>query len=496
VTTAQVEAWVSTRKGSIYEAARGINDSFADAALGRMMLHRRRAVAASILSGFFSRMGGGSAAYMSSACTPVAHVLDEVCGTLLDAGGEQSIAAKAGDLVASTCGASPPLLFERALLAESEGRLEDALADMKQVVAAYPGFVGGAIPAARMALVAGDAAETIRLLAPVEGEIAHTRDGAALLADAARAIGLHESASRYDLAALSCRGGYDSHGNDCVPINLRGKIADDDRMPQSLYLEGQVDGSVICNAGGIYYDVRPFVGHLLTAANRGRRVSLMRSFGPAASGRRERRVAEIFEMAEASLRLLLSARLPNAFSHLGHYSELARTRSRLIWTLLWQILLKVSNSAARLDLALVVFVYRLYRRLPRPVRMRANKVVQSLKEWLRPQLRNRFGRHLGPRGGWGLFLPVSSIAHVQLANVRYESGIAQIFGLGPHGNGNGSTPLAGAFLEERLVMTAESPPNEVALQMPAPGTLPPLAEKTLRLLISEADIGNAALPPS
>ena len=53
--TAQVEAWVGARKGSIHEAARSIDASLADAALGRMMLHRRRAVAASVISEFFAR---------------------------------------------------------------------------------------------------------------------------------------------------------------------------------------------------------------------------------------------------------------------------------------------------------------------------------------------------------------------------------------------------------------------------------------------------------
>ena len=494
MTTAQVEAWVSARKGSIYEATRDIGGSFADAALGRMMLHRRRAVAASILGGFFSRMGGGSAAYMSCAYTAVAYVGDDALGILLDAGGERAIAVKAGDLVASTCGASPPLLYERALLAEADGRVEDALADMKQVVAAYPGFVAGAIPAGRMALSAGDAAETIRLLAPVEGEITHTRDGAALLADAARAIGLHELASRYDLAALTCRGGYDSHGNDCVPIDLIGKIADDDRMPQSLYLEGQVDGSVICNAGGLYYNVRPFVGHLLAVANRGRRISRMRSLGPTASGQRGRTLAEIFETAAASLRLSLGARFPNASAQLRKYAELTSIRSRSAGARLGRIFVQVFHLAARIDLALIVFAYRLYRRLPRPVRIWANKVVQSPKTWVRAQVRARVGSHLGPRGKWRLFLPMSSVARAQLAKVRYQSGLARIFGLGPLRKDNETTPLAGTFLEEKLSMGAKPPPNEVVLKMPTPGTLPPVAEKVLHRLMGEADVGWA-LPP-
>ena len=53
--TAQVEAWVGAHRGSIVEAARVIDASLADAALGRMMLHRRRAVVASVISEFFAR---------------------------------------------------------------------------------------------------------------------------------------------------------------------------------------------------------------------------------------------------------------------------------------------------------------------------------------------------------------------------------------------------------------------------------------------------------
>ena len=383
----------------------------------------------------------------------------------------------------------PPLAFERALLAEADGRFGDALADLKQVLAAYPGFVAGAIAAARMALAAGDPAEAIRLLAPVEGEITHTRDGAALLADAARAIGLHESASRYDLAALICRGGYDSHGNDCAPVDLTGKIADDERMPQSLYLEGQADGSVICNAGGIYYSVNPFVGHLLSVVNRGRRLSTMRSLGPSAPTRQKRAIAEIFEAATARLRLLLGGRFPNAFVLLRKYSASA-------WSALRRFLAAVFRLAASIDLALVVFLYRLYRRLPVPVRASANKIVQSLTTWLRPLVRDTIGPRLGPRGSWRIFSPISdSHARGQLAEARYQSGLARIFGLRPLANGTEATPRAGAFLEQ-LSAVAKPSPDEVALKMPAPGKLPPLAEDVLRRLVSEADIRRAPPPRS
>ena len=128
--TAQVEAWVGARKGSIHEAARSIDASLADAALGRMMLHRRRAVAASVISAFFARVGTGYAPYLEgrSSAAP------------LDPAGERAIAARAGELAATFCGMPPPLAFERALLAESDGRFGDAQADLKQVLCGLSRF--------------------------------------------------------------------------------------------------------------------------------------------------------------------------------------------------------------------------------------------------------------------------------------------------------------------------------------------------------------------
>ena len=383
----------------------------------------------------------------------------------------------------------PPLLFERALLAEADGRFADALSDLKEMLAAYPGFVAGSIAAGRMALAAGDPAEAIRLLAPVEGELTHTRDGAALLADAGRAIGLHESASRYDLAALICRGGYDSHGNDCAPIDLTGKIADDERMPQSWYLERQTDGSVLCNAGGIYYRVNPFFGRLLLILNRGREPSTIRALGPSAPSRQRRAFAEMFEATTARLRLLLGGRFPNPFVPLRKYSASA-------WSALRRFLAPGLRLAARIDLALIVFLYRLYRRLPVPVRASANKIVQYQTKWLRPLVRDTIGPLLGPRGKWRIFSPISDVyARGHLAETRYQSGLARIFGLRPFANGSDVTPRVGALLEQ-LSADAKLSPDEAALKMPAPGKLPPLAEDVLRQLVSEADILRSPTPRS
>jgi hypothetical protein len=483
VATAQVEAWVSTLKGSIPEVARGIDVSLADAALGRMMVHRRRAVVASVIADFFAQIGSRYAPYLEG----------HASAAPLDAASERVIAAKAGELAASFCGAAPPLAFERALLAESCGQFGEALADLKKVLAVYPGFVAGAIAAARMALVVGDPEEAIRLLASVEGETTHTREGAALLAAAARAVGLHQSASWYDLEALVCRGGYDSHGNDCTPFDLSGKIADDLRMPQVLYLAGQVDSSVICNAGGIYYNVKPSVGHLLMVLNRARRLSTMRSLAPTAAGQRRSTLAEIFEAAAARLRLSMGGRFPNASALLRTYSVLLRTYSVSAWTALWRILAAVFGLAARIDLALVVFLYRLYRRLPLPVRARANEIAQALTAWLRPLIRDVIAPHFGPRGSWRLFSRIhDSYGFGRLAEARYQSGLARIFGLGPYANRSETMPLAGDFLLERLSVSARAPRDEVALEMPPPGKLAPRAEDALRRLMNQIDTARSA----
>jgi hypothetical protein len=412
-----------------------------------------------VINEFYARVGSGYAPYLENRAS-VAPV---------DCVGEQAIAARAGDLVVGLCGAPPALAFERALLAEDQGRFHDARSDLKQVLAAYPGFVAAAVAAARLALASGDPAEALRALAPVEGEIAHIRDGAALLADAVRAIGLPEAASRYDLAALICRGGYDSRGNDCAPVDLTGKIANDERMPQSLYLEGQVDGSVICNAGGIYYNVNPFIGHLLTVVNRGHRFSTLRSFGPSVPKRQKRAIAEFFEAATARLQLLLGSRFPNA-------SVLLQKCSASAWSGLRRVLAAVFRFAASIDFALVVSLHRaagklrhgrlydLYRRLPVPVRRWANKTVQFVAgsissaaklpmAFIKPLVRDT----IGPR----LLSPIlDSCAREQLAEARYRSGLARIFGLPPLANGTEGTSHTGAFLEERLSILAKPTPNE------------------------------------
>jgi hypothetical protein len=468
VRAGQVEAWVGTRKGSIHEAARSIDAALADAALGRMMLHRRRAVTATVINEFFARAGSRFAPYVENRAPEAP----------LDPAGERAIAARAGELVVGLCGAPPALAFERALLAEEQGRFDDAHSDLKEVLAACPGFVAAAIAAARLALASGDPPEALRTLAPVEGEITHARDGAALLADAARAIGLHQSASCYDLVALVSRGEYDGRGNDCVPIDLTGKIVDDERMPQSLYLEGEGDGSVICNVGGIYYSVNPFVGHWLSVMNRGRRLSGVRSLGPRAPTRRGWPIAQTFEAATARLQLLFVSRFPEASAVLRKYFVLAGPGLQRFFEAVFRLAISV-------NLALLVFLYRPYLKSPASLQAWTKTIIRSLLVLLRPLVRDRIGPLFGPRGRWSFLLPITEAhARAELAEAQYRSGVARIFGLQRVAQSTGAGARLGAFAEQRI--SAGGKPS------PPPGKLPPEAEDVLRHLLSETDIARLA----
>jgi hypothetical protein len=476
VTTAQVEAWVGTRKGSIEETAGSIDAALADAALGRMMLHRRRAATAVVVNEFLARAGSRFAPFAEgrSAVAP------------LDPEAERIISASAGELAVSLCGMQPALAFERALLAEEQGRIEDARLDLKQVLTAYPGFAVAAVAAARLALASGDPAEALRALAPVEGEITHTRNGATLLADAARAIGLYKSATRYDLAVLVCRGDYDSRGNDCAPIDLTGKIADDERMPQSLYLEGQDDGSVVCNVGGIYYSVNPSVSHWLSFAGLGRGLSRMRSLGPRAPTRQKRAIAQFVEATNARLRLFLGGRFPNASGALRRFFVSAGRG-------LQQVFNAVFLLAARINLALLVFLYQLYRMSPVSLRAWGHGVIGSLLTAVRPLVRDTIAPLVGPRGRFLLFSPITEAkARGELAQARYQTGVARIFGLRAVAGSTWEPARPGAFLEELFSRAGKASPQPHMLRMPPTGTLPPQAEDALRLLVSETGTARSA----
>ncbi len=252
--TAQVESWVGVHRGSIESVNRLVDAAFADSALARMIIHRQRAVVARVIRGFLDRVGERFDPYLA----------DRMPQAPVDPAAETANAKAAGRIVAELCGAPLPLLFERALLVAAEGAPCRVRADVDPVLAAYPGFIAAAILSARSALAASDPRHAIHALAAVEREILHLREGASLLADAVRAIGLHDTASRYDLTALLCRGGHDSRGNDCAPVDLTGKVINDIRMPQIYYFETQSDGTVLCNVRGVYYRVAPLLGVVLS----------------------------------------------------------------------------------------------------------------------------------------------------------------------------------------------------------------------------------------
>ena len=86
-----------------------------------------------------------------------------------------------------------------------------------------------------------------------------------MLADALRAVGVPEAASRYDLAALIGLGHADSRGNDCAPVDMMGNPARDIRMPPAFLLETLAVGRVLANDRGVYYAANSTIGGYLAA---------------------------------------------------------------------------------------------------------------------------------------------------------------------------------------------------------------------------------------
>lgn len=263
MTAAQLEVWVGVHKGSIDRISSNTAQSAADAALGQMMLHRRRAAVAETVSKFISQVGSRFAPYLDGRA-PQAPV---------DPESEMATAAAAGEIVARECGSVTALLFERAMLAEMAGRRDDALADYGELLNAYPGFAQAAIADAGLALATGNPGRAIRSLAFVEQELSASREGTAILAQALRSVGMHRAASRYDLAALVNEGHHDSRGNDCAPVDLTGNVVGDIRMPPLALCLGTVGpGRALCNDRGVYYvATSKFGGILAQPAEPGRR---------------------------------------------------------------------------------------------------------------------------------------------------------------------------------------------------------------------------------
>lgn len=240
---AQVKAWLAVHEGSVDEVSCIVDATLADAALARMMLHRRRATLARVVEEFFEQVGGRFSPYLGGRApqAPV-RAVDEI-----------AVARAAGNIAESVGGAAPPLLFERAMIAVAEGRFADARDDFDVVLDDYPGYLAAAIEAARLAMALNDPSQAVRCLLCLEIELTNTREGAAIFADALHSIGLHEAAGSYDLAALICPGYFDSRGNDCAPVDMKGGIVVDHRMPPAFRIKTLEDGRVLCNDRGIYY---------------------------------------------------------------------------------------------------------------------------------------------------------------------------------------------------------------------------------------------------
>jgi hypothetical protein len=470
VATAQVEAWVGTHRGSIDTVARVINASLADAALGRMMLHRRRAIVAAVIGDFFAHIGNRFGRYLEGRVPQVPEdPVDEI-----------ATAKNAGDIVGEICEVPLPLTFERALLAEADGRFGDAQGDLKQVLAAYPGFLAAAIAAGRVALMAGDPGQAIRSLASVEREVTHTREGAAVLADAIRAVGLHEKASRYDLAALVCRGYHDSRGNDCPPLDVTGKVANDERMPQIFYFESQPDRNIICNARGVYYRLNPVFSRLLLALRPGQDLSTIRSLGAGKPSPRKSLIRELFQEAQARLRLLTADRWSLTGHRLPHVSMLKW--SQTVLAAAWRPVRSVLATSFRLIEGLVgafaIVLESIYRKLPIPVRAWINRALREQYSILLSRFRYSIAPRIGTYGKWIKLSEISErSARLRLARTRYRYGVAQIFDLPTPAQGNGVSPA------------------DMNGSAPSPGGLPSLASEVLNSLLRDMDAGGENWPP-
>jgi hypothetical protein len=467
VPTAQVEAWGSARRGAISEVARSVNALLADAALGRMMLHRRRAVVASVVNEFFEHIGSRFRPYLDGCASEAPS----------DPANERATAARAGDIVANFCGAPLALLFERALLAEADGRFGDAQTDLKQVLDAYPGFLAAALEAARLALAAGEPLQALRALLCVERELVSTRDGAALLADALRAVGAHEAASRYDLAALTGCDHSDSQGNVCAPVDVIGNITSNNRMAPPFRVEARPDGRVLYNDRGIYYLASPFADGSLALRNSGHSL-------PAVQLPNVEKTSALTETSDAlKARLLL-------FLHL-HVLEVQGLR----WFLRAAIAARRRLSEIRALALRQTALYRLYKRLPRGARRFANKYFMSL-------LRHLFAKRISIRS----FELLDRDWHSGTVQERAQAGLFRIFQLLPTALAPAATNLEKVGWENP--QDGEKAAAEVAYddgressavvrrRLRAVAELPLSAQDVVRRLANELDAERQSSPAS
>jgi hypothetical protein len=408
-----------------------------------------------------------------------------------DVARETGIAKAAGDVAANIGGSAPPLLFERALLAETEGRRVEALSDLDELLEAYPGFLTAAIASARLSLAVKDPGRAIRSLAYVESELIHNREGAALLADALRAVGMHEAASRYDLATLMCLGYVDSRGNDCAPVDMMGNTTSDVRMPPAFLLGTLADGRVLSTDRGLYYVSNSTAGGYLAALMDILRLPLPAPRSSVSRGGLLRRAMSNFLQGPKNrLSLFFAAKgwpFPGGF--------VARVKARSGSTAadddrLWQIyrLDKHFAAAGRWMLQIAADprirepIYRFYKRLPTPIRYRLNKII------LRPVRRRIFSDwHEIPerdrRSG--------------IARERLWLGIARIFQFRttPRAAGSERIETADSNGAWNVAVLSSQKPSDSGATNPAAarleqllksGALPPPAAEVLSGLLQEA----------
>ena len=518
--TAQLEAWAAVHTGAIDSISRTVEDSLADAALARMMIFRRRAIAAQVIGEFFGQSEHWPARYLEGRA-PQAPT---------DPTAEIATAKLAGETVVKTCGAQPPLLYERAMLAEIDGRPADAVADLEELLDTYPGFVMAALALARLLMAAGQPGRAIEPLAIVEREAVSTREGAALLADGLRAIGLHGRASRYDLAALTILGYMDSRGNDCAPVDIAGNIVNDYRMPEPFLVDGWPDGRILYNDRGVYY---------LAGSAAGVPPSELRSrgLGPAAAGLPGSRKAALSralsaraESIKARFLIFLSGLAPEAWDRIARVARAIRGWASRLRSVARRAVIAV--IAVMLPFALLV--YRSYKRLPRavrywnsrlvvtPLRQRLSRLGGKLfevpeRDRLSPVTQVRLGSgilrifglrrmpsDLGPQS-----FVVGTTPHPYLEQNPLQTGLERIFGaevmaagagfgsaLGDSGAADQASAQEGVRMTDGIGDDEGKSPELNKLRLPRSGELPPVAQDVLNRLMRAAEHGRNAASAS
>jgi hypothetical protein len=362
--SAQVDVWLATHKGSLDDVSLLAQEPSGDDALARMMLHRRRAVVARVVDEFFEGLGDRFTPYLESRAPQLPRSV----------AGELENAKKACGIAESLCEVAPPLRLERALVAVMEGRRADALADLDELLKLYPGYRNAAIVCARLSLALDNPQRAVQSLICVASELNRSREGAALLADALHAMGMHRAGRWYDLGALMCSAYVDSTGNACAPVDMNGDIAVDKSMPDGTLIGCLPDGRLVCNDRGLYYVRRPVTANLLAGVLRAgsealdplRKLTIWNSF------------LQPFRFLKGTAKrwrttLAVPGIVVNNAQASGEAASAEVPKPRRV-TILRAVTRQVSQRIASHP-HFWFLVYRTYKRLPEPVRYSFNKYI-------------------------------------------------------------------------------------------------------------------------